>query len=150
LANDPTVNVPPDDPTNRALSLSKSRSLRELQFSAETFVTWFPPRDIRDAQDSHRDLLSSATSGTLHDIVFVYERGDFHHDNPHSWLQTEDEWYARQFEAFRALHEARQYRLVLVVKGAGGESLQEVERAVARERAKGPGLPSKIEVLHTH
>jgi len=50
---------------------------------------------------------------------------------------SEDDWYRQQFDVFRAMHEILDYRLILIARWILDDSLQELERAVAVEQARG-------------
>jgi len=97
-------------------------------------------------------MVSTINSPTFSDIVVVYRQGDFHNDALYrdtlAELGDEETRYHKQFEVFRAMHEARDYRLVFSVDQAGGESVRELERALTVERAKG-GLPLQVAMHHT-
>lgn len=86
------------------------------------------------------------------DVVVVYQQGDFYHDSRSGDLQAkfpdEETWYHRQFEVFRAMYQARDYRLVLSASCVDGGSGQELERAVVVEWAMG-GIPLEIEIHYT-
>ena len=76
------------------------------------------------------------------DVVIIYGRNDFY-NVAHSkfWGKSyEDIWYQAQFDVFREMYAARDYRLVLQAPRVGNISLRELERGVAGEKAKG-GFP---------
>jgi len=138
--------------SHRDLDLSRNRSLRELEIPAKTLIQvlrFGPPVTI---SSSFKAVLSAVRSSTFSDVIIIYQKGDFYHDvyskKTRDEFGDEETWYHRQFEVFRAMYEARDYRLVLLASSVGDESVRELKRAVAAERAKG-GVPSEIEMPYT-
>ena len=133
----------------RDLDLSQNRSLRKLEITADSIMRVLGDRAPAAIPSSFRAMLSSIKSPIFSDVVVVYQQGDFYNDlYPTTMSADEESWYHRQFEVFRAMHEARDYRLVLSASRAGDDSVRELKRAVAVERAKG-GVPSQIAVEYT-
>jgi len=98
-------------------------------------------------------MLSAIRSPAFFDVVVVYRQGDFYHDaysskDARAELWDEETWYRRQFEVFRAMREARPYRLVLSANCVGDDSVRELRRAVAADQARG-GVPLQIAMPYT-
>ena len=93
-------------------------------------------------------MLSTIKSHAFSDFVVVYGRGDFYNDVYSKGTGIDEgTWYHRQFEVFREMRKARDFRLVLWACRVGDESVRELKRAVAAERAK--GLPMELSMPYT-
>jgi hypothetical protein len=97
-------------------------------------------------------VLSTITSPVFSDVVVVYQAVDFYNHvyskDARAELGDEDAWYHRQFEVFREMYKARDFRLVLWAPCLGDDSVRELKRAVAAETAKG-GLPPELSMPYT-
>ena len=98
-------------------------------------------------------MLSTIRLPASFDVVVVYQQGDFYHDaysqGERAELGDEETWYRRQFEVFRAMREARPYRLVLSANRVGDDSVRELRRAVAADQARTGGVPLNITMPYT-
>lgn len=118
-------------------------------------------------------LFSTITSSVFPDFVVVYRGSDFYNDvystlvanarDVDSWnearsnraraelgeLGDEATWYHRQFEVFREMRKARDFRLVLQACYVGDDSVRELQRAVAAEMAVPGGLPITVSMPYT-
>ena len=134
--------------SHRDLDLSRNKSLRELKITAQSLIRVLRDRAPATIPSSFRAVLSTITSPVFSDFVVVYQGGDFYNDvysgNARAELGDEDTWYHRQFEVFREMYKARDYRLVLWAGYAGDDSVRELKRAVAAEQAKGGLLPQVL------
>ena len=140
----------------RDLDLRRKKSLRKLEITASSLIWVLKNRAPATVPSSFRALLSTVESPVFSDVVVVYRHGDFYNDvysnDAPTELGDEETWYHRQFEVFRAMFEAQDYRLVLSMNWVGDDSVREIKRAVVAERAKG-GLPLQIAMpysLRTH
>lgn len=145
LANNPTeMDIPPDGSAARLrpnLELSEYRSLRELRFSAASLIPTLY-HGLAAVKDSFQAMTSGLTSPLFSNAVVDYGPSSFCSLSPgHIQTGSESDWYYKHFEVFRAMHQATEYKLVLIAKWVSDDSLQELERATR-------GLPSQIEVLH--
>jgi len=132
----------------RNINLAPCRSLQELQFHASTLIPTYHDLDLEVIKDTFRNVLVGIRAPPFSNVVIVYGPSAFYSRLPaHRWAGSEVGWYHRHFEIFRAMHETRRYKLVLVAKKVDDILLQELERAVAVEQEVG-GLPSRIEIIH--
>jgi hypothetical protein len=60
----------------------------------------------------------------------------------------ESAWYEKQFDLFRGMYKAREFRLVLFAHRVSYASVGELKHAVAVERAIG-GLPPELLISYT-
>jgi len=138
--------------SHRDLDLSRNRSLRELEITARSLISELRSRTPATPPSSFRAMLSTIRSPAFLDVVVIYRQGDFYHDayskDGRAELGDEMTWYRRQFEVFRAMREARPYRLVLSAKCVGDDSVRELRRAVAANQARG-GVPLQITMPYT-
>ena len=137
--------------SHRDLDLSRNKSLRKLQITAESLISCFRKCTSATIRATFKAMLSTIKSPAFSDVMVIYRRGDFHSYASKAvrlGLGDEETWYHRKFEVFRAMYEARDYRLVLSMECVGDNSVRELKRAVARERAKG-GLPLQIATPYT-
>ena len=83
----------------------------------------------------------STVKSPIFSVIVVYQRGDFYNSvysrEAQGQLGDEDTWYHEQFEVFREVYRALDFRLVLRARIVGDVSVRELERAVAVEKAKG-------------
>jgi hypothetical protein len=133
------------------LDLSRNKFLRELKIEASSFISVLRGRAPAATPSSFRALLSTINSPAFNFVIF-YECGDFYNDvyteDTRARLGEEDAWYHRQFEVFREMYKARDFRLVLWAESdVGDDSMRELRRAVAAEKAKG-GLPPELSITH--
>ena len=126
-------------------------SFRELEITAESLILVLRTRAPATIPSSFRATFSTIKSHAFSDFVVVYCGGDFYNDvyptNARFGLGDEGLWYHRQFEVFREMRKARDFRLVLRACCVGDESVRELERAVAAEKAK--GLPMELSMPYT-
>jgi hypothetical protein len=142
------MRVPANDFTggysHRDLNLSRNKSLWKIEITAQSLIRSLRNRPPAATPSSFRAMLSTVKSPAFLDVVIVYREGDFYHDvyskNAQAELGEEDTWYHRQFEVYREMYKARDFRLVLWAPCVGDDSVRELQRAVAAEQAKG-GLP---------
>ena len=133
----------------RDLDLSRNRSLRKLEITASSIMGVMGVRAPTAIPSSFKTMISSIKSPVFSDVVVIYQQGDFYNDlYPAHTSTNEESRYHRQFKVLREMHKARDYRLVLSASCVGDDSVRELKRAVAVERAKG-GLPSQIAVEYT-
>ena len=101
------------------------------------------------ASSSLRTMLSTIESPVFSKVVFVYQETDFYHflrfpdTLPDIMSPGEAVWYRMQFDAFREMHKARDFRLVLQASRVSDRSMRELKQAVAAETARG-GLPPEL------
>lgn len=136
----------------QVLDLSRNKSLRKLEITAGSLIEEFKYHAPTTVSNSYKAVLATIKSPAFSDFVVVYGQLDFYEDKSYRHTKTRirdpEAWYHRQFEVFRAMYKAQDYRLVLSLIRTDGHSMRELERAVAAERAKG-GLPLRIEISHT-
>ena len=132
------------DKSYRGLDLSRNKSLRKLEFTAESLFWALRYRVLVTIASSLEALLSTVKSPTFSDVVVVYHQGDFYDDEFQHGIWGSGRWRGH-FEVFRAMYRARDYRLVLSMRWVDGRTVRLLEWVVARERAKG-GLPPQIEI----
>jgi hypothetical protein len=132
--------------------LSRNKSLRQLKITAQSLIEALGDRAPTTTSSPLRAILSTIKSPAFSDVLVVYHAHDFYHavynKDRRAELGEEDEWYHKQFDAFREMYKARDFRLVLRTWHVSDNSVRELERAVAAERARG-GLPLEISVTHT-
>ena len=147
IANDST-----GGDSHRDLDLSRNRSLRELEITAQSLISQLRSRTPATPPSSFKAMLSTIRLPASFDVVVVYEQGDFYHDaysqGGRAELGDEETWYRRQFEVFRAMRGTRPYRLVLSAKHVGDDSVRELRRAVAADQARG-GVPLQVTMSYT-
>jgi hypothetical protein len=97
-------------------------------------------------------VLSTIKSPVFSKVVVVYQERDFYNvvysRDRKAAREGEAAWYHRQFNAFREMYKARDFRLVLEASGVSEDSVRELERAVAAEMARG-ALPPDLSVAYT-
>ena len=134
------------------LDLSRNKSLRTLEITAESLIGELRDRSPATTPSCFKAMVSTISSPIFSDVVILYQQGDYYNNvysedmRVESW--DEETWYHKQFEVFRAMYEARDYRLVLSVDQVGGELMQELERALTVEWTKG-GLPAQVAIHQT-
>ena len=147
LANDCT-----DSSSLRDFDLSRNESLRELKITAWGLITALRDRAPTIVSNSLAAVLSTIKTSAFSEVVVVYYSRDFYHaaydKNKRAELGEEDEWYRRQFDVFREMRKARDFRLVLWTWHVSDDSVRELERAVVAEKARG-GLLPEVSVTHT-
>ena len=136
---------------DRDLDLSRNGSLQKLEITANSLISTLKDRAPGTVPSSFRAMVSTVKPPVF-SVVVVYGGNDFY-NAAYSWgtqagLGDEGAWYSRQFEVFREMYKARDYRLVLRAVHVGDVSVRELERAVAVEKAKG-GLPPELSVTYT-
>ena len=137
--------------SDRDLDLSRNGSLQELEITAQSLISVLKERAPGTVPGSFRAMISTINSPVF-SVVVVYQVNDFY-NAAYSWearvgLGDEDTWYHRQFEVFREMYKAWDFRLVLKALCVGDVSMRELERGVAVEKAKG-GLPPELSVTYT-
>ena len=134
--------------------LSRNKSLRELRITAGSLVTALTDRAPATTPSSLRAVLSTIESPAFSKVVVIYQEPDFYHSiyertqDTKAALGEEFAWYERQFDMFREMYKARNFRLVLWGYRVGHDSMRELQRAVAAETARG-GLPPKPSMTYT-
>ena len=149
--------------SHQGLDLARNKSLRELEITAKSLISALRIRASGATSRVLKAVFSTIKSPAFSDVVVIYREDDFYNyafsENKQSQLGDETTWYREQFAVFRAMHEVRDYRLVLSVNwGCDNSSrrsgrlkekiVRELERAVKAEQAKG-GLPSQIAIRYT-
>jgi hypothetical protein len=132
-----------DDCTDRSslqgYDLSRNRSLRQLKITAQSFIVALG--ESATTSSSLRVVLSTIKSPTFSDVFIDYETYNFcnnmYHSDQRAEPGEEDEWYRRQFDAFREMLKAGDFRLVLRAWNVSDDSMREFERAEAAENARG-------------
>jgi len=127
---------------HRDLDLSRSGSLQKIQIEAKHLIFVLGDRAPDTVPSVFRAIMSSINSPAFSDFVVVYQAGDFHNVfySRKVYYRGEAMWYGDQFEVFREMRKARNFRLVLQACCVSDISVRELERALAVEKAKG-GLP---------
>ena len=133
--------------SSRICDLSQNKSLRELKISVGTLVEALMNHTPDVASSSLRTMLSTIESPAFSKVVFVYHENDFNHFLSDARLDVmssgEAAWYRMQFDAFREVCKAGDFRLVLRAWCLSDRSVRELKRAVAAETARG-GLPPEL------
>ena len=134
--------------SHRDLDLSRNMSLRKLEITAKSLIRVLSERAPATIPSSFRAMFSTVKSHAFSDFVVIYGEGDFYNDVYSKDARIDEgTWYHRQFEVFREMRKARDFRLVLQACYVGDESVRELKRAVAAERAK--GLPMELSMPYT-
>ena len=135
---------------SRDLDLSRNKSLFELKIRAKSLIRVLEERAPATVPSSFRAALSTVKSPAVFEFIVVYYAGDFYNTMYSQDARdfSEDTWYHRQFEVFRDMYKARDYRLELWACSASDESVRELKRAVVTETAKG-GLPLQLSMSYT-
>ena len=140
------------DSSSRDLDLSRNMSIRKLEITAESLIRVLRERAPATVPSSFRAVLSTIKSPVFSDVIINYQWDDFYNTvysaNKRPELGEEDAWYHRQFDVFREMYKARDYRLVLWAHCVGDDSVRELRRAVAAESAIG-GLPLQLSTPYT-
>ena len=146
------VNDFADRSSLRDYDLSRNKSLWQLKITAQSLIEALRDRAPATTSSSLRAILSTIKSPAFSDVLVVYHAHEFcnavYNKDRRAELGEEDEWYYKQFDAFREMYKARDFRLVLRTWHVSDNSVQELERAVTAEKARG-GLPLEILVTHT-
>ena len=134
------------------LDLSRNTSLLELEIGAWSLIGALKTRAPGTIPGAFRAVLSSVRSPTFSDVTVTYRSACFYHfayseaGDKRAELGDEDTWYQNQFDVFREMYKARDFRLVLWADAVGDTSMRELRRAVAAETAKG-GLPPQVVII---
>ena len=134
--------------------LSQNKSLRELKITAGSLIAAMHSGPATTAPSSFRTVLSTIKSPAFSRVVIVYREIDFYNvlysmdAHLEAMSSGEAAWYHMQFDIFREMCKARDFRLVLEASDVSDGSVQELKRAVAAETARG-GLPPELSVTYT-
>jgi hypothetical protein len=101
-------------------------------------------------------VISTIKSPAFSEVLVSYWEADFYNsvysttypEDKQAALGGEAAWYHTQFDAFREMYKARDFRLVLKASNVSDDSVRELKRAVAAEKARG-GLPPQLSVTYT-
>ena len=142
-----------DRGSSRVCDLSQNKSLRELKITVGSLIAESMNRTPTTTSGSLRAAVSTIKSPVFSKVVFVYQETDFYHflrfpdALPDIMSPGEAVWYRMQFDAFREMHKARDFRLVLQASRVSDRSVRELKQAVAAETARG-GLPPELLVIY--
>jgi hypothetical protein len=96
--------------------------------------------------------LRTIKSPVFSTVVVTYQERDFYHfvfaGDTRAASGEESAWYEKQFDLFREMYKAREFRLVLFAHRVSYASVGELKHAVAVERAIG-GLPPELLISYT-
>ena len=133
------------------LDLSRNKTLGVLAITAESLIGVLALRRPATTSSAFKALLSTIRSPVFSGVIVVYREGDSYDGALCKFgreIGDKEAWYHGQFDVFRAMNEARDYQLALVVDHAGYGLVGDLERAAVVEQAKG-GLPLLIDVPYT-
>jgi hypothetical protein len=100
-------------------------------------------------------VISTIKSPAFSEVLVSYWEADFYNsvysttypEDKQAALGGEAAWYHTQFDAFREMYKARDFRLVLKASNVSDDSVRELKRAVAAEKAR-EGFPPAVCDLH--
>jgi hypothetical protein len=121
---------------------------------AGSLVAALTDRAPATTPSSLRAVLSTIKSPAFSEVVVIYRECDFYHsvygrtEDTKAALGEESAWYERQFDVFREMYKARNFRLVLWAYHVGHDSMRELQRVVAAETTRG-GLPPELTTTYT-
>ena len=121
--------------------MSRNRSLRQLEITAYSLRSVLKDHSPAATASSFKAMLSTIRSPAFSCVTVIYQQDDFSNNlsrkDTSAGLGDERMWYYGQFELFRAMHEARPYRLVSALIRVGDDSVRELNRVLDVEEAKG-------------
>jgi hypothetical protein len=140
-----------DRGSSRVCDLSQNKSLRELKITVGSLIAALINHTPATTSSSLRAVLSTIKSPVFSKVVFVYQETDLYHCLCSRGLDVmssgEAAWYRMQFDAFREVYKARDFRLVLQAWCLSDRSVRELKRAVAAETVRGGLPPELLEII---